>query len=628
MNFSLQRIRVKGFRGVRGQVTLDFSSVLPGLYFVRGENRESPRYGSNSAGKSTFFSESLIWALTGEVSKSRRTGSAVENRGAASGTEVSVEFLLDGDRHVVSRTRSPNGLFVDGRQCEQRDVEKLLPMTEAVLRKTIVIDQFGEPFLRLRPEAKSQMFTDTLDLDKWLRAADSASEAADAAAKKLQSSKSAQEGCARALAEARDQYEQARDLEEKFEVELEAKIAAAKAALKNARRAANDCRLALDVARSHGTDTDGVLALNDEKSKLRRLQVSARSASADLLTATRELTSLNKRLSLYSGDASTCPECGQLVNEEHVRNKHAELKKDVATAKANLADAAGASEDASEAVSKSEKKIEKLEQGQKAALELLAVIAAAAEKSIAADRESNRLSQELDKLADQDNPHKRQCDGLETRIKKLRAEQKQLKVACDQLEADAEVAKFWVRGFREIRLEQIDAALLELEVASNRHAEALGLEDWRIAFATERETKKGTITHGFTASIYPPGEDDAISLDTYSGGGEANRWQHAVTFALSEVLLSRAGLVTDFEVVDEPTTHLSPEGIDDLLSCLSDRARELNRRIFLIDHSSLSYGSFDGVISVVKTKDRGSYIDDDGGVLPPSGRERVTLDAA
>jgi len=157
-------------------------------------------------------------------------------------------------------------------------------------------------------------------------------------------------------------------------------------------------------------------------------------------------------------------------------------------------------------------------------------------------------------------------------------------------------------------------------MASNRHAESLGLDGWEIGFATERETKKGTMSHGFSVFLFPPGQKETVAFEAYSGG-ETQRLQRAVTFGLAEVLLARSGIETDFEVLDEPTIHLSLEGVDDLLSCLRDRAVDLGRRILIIDHHALDRGAFDGVITVVKTADRSIRLED-GGLLT---RERVRL---
>jgi ABC-type multidrug transport system ATPase subunit len=76
----------------------------------------------------------------------------------------------------------------------------------------------------------------------------------------------------------------------------------------------------------------------------------------------------------------------------------------------------------------------------------------------------------------------------------------------------------------------------------------------------------------------------------------------AVSFALSEVLLSRAGLSPNIEIYDEPTKGLSPNGIADLLEHLRDRALELGRAVFVVDHHSFDRGLFDGTLMITKGK--------------------------
>jgi len=81
---------------------------------------------------------------------------------------------------------------------------------------------------------------------------------------------------------------------------------------------------------------------------------------------------------------------------------------------------------------------------------------------------------------------------------------------------------------------------------------------------------------------------------------ESQRWMLAVTFGLSEVLLARAGILPNIEMLDEPTQHLSQAGIDDLLDHLKQRAIDAQRAIYFIDHRALDRGAFDGVIQIEK----------------------------
>jgi ABC-type uncharacterized transport system ATPase subunit len=77
--------------------------------------------------------------------------------------------------------------------------------------------------------------------------------------------------------------------------------------------------------------------------------------------------------------------------------------------------------------------------------------------------------------------------------------------------------------------------------------------------------------------------------------------------ALSEVLLGHANIEIDLEVLDEPTKHLSDEGVRDLGEMLAARAEQIERRILYIDHSAYEGSQFASTITVRKTNE-GSQI--------------------
>ncbi len=614
MLFSLQYLIIVNFRGVRKQIKLDFTNTKPGLYFVQGRNEAEPSLGSNGSGKSSIFTESIDWVLTGKTSRSQRPGSDVENWfSEKETTSVEIGFALDDSQHVITRTRNPNSLICDGRRVEQRDVDLLLPITDAVLRRSVLINQFGEMFLSLRPEAKSQIFTETLNLDLWLQAADRAAESQKDKEREIQSLERKTDSNKAASVEANSHFEVAQKGEEDFEDNIKALLAESNKKVKNARCTALECLFALDEARGAFGSSDKVVLLNDlrsEERKLRRLHVEEESI---LKSAEREIRQLRIRLSQYSID-KICPECGQKVSDKHIKEKRTSLLGEIYNVEQRIKNLIVSIERVGEELTNISKAVIDAEKAAAEQNELLAKIAVSAERSLVAGREVRRIEAEIEELKTRKNPFTKQCDDMEIRIKELVKEGKILKKQIDEENKLLEIYRFWQRGFREIRLEQIDATLLELELTTNKHAESLGLSNFEIGFSTERETKKGNISHSFSVFLFPPDQKDPISWESYSGG-ESQRWQLATTFGLAEVLLARSGITTDFEVIDEPTRSLSLEGVDDLLVCLKDRAHDLGRRIWLIDHHVLDRGSFDGVVTAVKTKERGTYLEDPQGIL-------------
>jgi DNA repair exonuclease SbcCD ATPase subunit len=205
----------------------------------------------------------------------------------------------------------------------------------------------------------------------------------------------------------------------------------------------------------------------------------------------------------------------------------------------------------------------------------------------------------LEDLTRQVNTHRQKAETLKAAFTKLYKQ-----VAGDKAEIAEQtkalgMAEYWAGAFKEIRLELIDAVLTELSLAATQHAEALGLSGWRIAFATERETKSGSLSAVFNVLLYPD-QDEPIRFEAYSGG-ESQRLQLAIAFGLSEIVLARAGVTVNLAAFDEPTRGLSAEGVEALLEHLADRAKTLKQTVYVIEHHSLERGAFDQTLLVRKT---------------------------
>jgi DNA repair exonuclease SbcCD ATPase subunit len=77
---------------------------------------------------------------------------------------------------------------------------------------------------------------------------------------------------------------------------------------------------------------------------------------------------------------------------------------------------------------------------------------------------------------------------------------------------------------------------------------------------------------------------------------------------MSDLILAQRGIASKFEIWDEPTSHMSPEGVESLLETLAERARANDKQIWVVEHSSVPMGSFSWVVRVTRDVD-GSYIE-------------------
>ncbi len=605
MNLLFKRIELNNFGSFSGSHSFQLQRQS-GLYFITGDNRAEPSLTSNGTGKSTLFN-ALFWALTGKTLRIQRPGASIESWYSPSTVKVTLDLQVNGTDYQITRTRKPNSLTLNGQLIDQQVINDLIKLNEETLKRTLLVGQFVPLFLDLKAEQQSSLFSEALNLDLWLTAADNASKqfkVYEAKATKLEVSKATLSG---GLAQLKEQYTLETSREKTFNTDKKRRLVELREQLAAAieiRNAAESCFNAATAMESDAAVSSTGDASSHAARALERENTQIEAAlAAELRVNLREAEVTKANLSRYQAANEVCPECNQPVNQDHIQQKVTELTLHYKT------------------LLKQVKQIEQdhlkttkmLEQSR---LDLTKAEADARAKQIAyieqqrqfsdlkrqfdsASYKVKELEKELDKAKHATNPYTESCERLAETYFNTEEKIKDLDSQLKEVNETSSIYKYWTTAYKEIRLNLIDETLQELEIAANRHIQSLGLDDWQIEFKTERENKSGTISHSFTTVIYPNGQTKPIPFESYSGG-ESQRLQLAVTAALSEILLSRAGISTNIEILDEPSRNLSQQGIIDLLECLKERAAELNRCIYFIDHNSLESGYFDQVITIQK----------------------------
>lgn len=307
-----------------------------------------------------------------------------------------------------------------------------------------------------------------------------------------------------------------------------------------------------------------------EKQRIERLRTDLKkekekvtSAEDAILFARKALKNLEIKLAKAKTAATKCPTCGQPV-----------ANKDLDALLRNQGDF--------------ERQLRGLEREKDAFARNVAEIKGMIDKGARTNPYKDQIEQKIDARATAKN-----------RIKKLKAE-------IEGLDQDHAAVSFWVQGFKRVRLFIVEQTLRQLEIEINNSLASLGLLDWQVELDVERENKSGGITKGFTVLVHAPGAPGPVRFEAWSGG-ETQRLRLAGNMGLGNLIMEQAGLRSSIEFYDEPSRHLSQEGMLDLADTLQQRALDTGKRIWVIEHNLLDY-SYADILTVLKDKN-GSHIE-------------------
>lgn len=578
------------------KLTLDLSGYRGGLHFLRGQNKLDPGLGSNGAGKSTLW-DAVCWCLYGRTPSGLKT---TDVRAWHSDKTPEVTLVVNGK----TVKRSAGKLWIDTNVVGQEDVNRLVGLNADTFFHTVVLGQ-GQPlFLDLSPRDKMAKISTVLDLDRWDIRAEHA-KAKMTRLEKLQARLGGEQGVMRTRHKFVDEeLEQLQQRAEDWSRDQLKKLQKLEDELKDAQGRIGKLGAEHDKA---DLAYDGAmldLRLLDKDDDRVVQQINAASLDWDrhdlqMAKLREERDQIEFDLSLVPGK---CDKCGQPIGgkaREVMRNKmldrfddlEDELKKDRIGPALLLrvqelkqeeqrirATAAGFRQNADKA---------------KAMLDMTTPLLAELKALV---NSHGKLEQDLKDAA---NPYAEQVAQRRRERKKLKADLEELEARLERLSGQIERTKFWVKGFRDVRLYVVDTLMAELEMATNAMLPEVGLLDWQVRYDIERTTKKGTTQRGINTLIFSPDNKSAVRWEAWSGGeGQRLRLIGALSFA--DVLLRHSGMQTNLEVLDEPTQHLSSQGVRDLVEFLQGRAKAYERTVFFIDHHAVESSLFDSVTTIVK----------------------------
>lgn len=607
MYIKFHSIRLLRFRSFLNETILHFDSIGPGLYFLRGRNEFEPKLGSNGSGKSSIL-DALLWCLYGKTVQGLKNLDIAPWTGKGK-TEVELTVFIDKQQHTIKRTANPNLLTIDNREVGQDSIFKLIPIPLDVVPYTIILGQRQLLFFDLLASEKLKVFASSLNLERWDARAAHASEVVRNLETEIAVRETELVSFEQRLESVKIDFLKQKERADHWDAEradfltnkekekhsLEKKLAPLLSARDNA-------DLTLDRAETELR----ALNLNTLTQELFAANLKFEKAKQEELTTGRRQQELAEMLE--QADKQVCPTCSQPLKGKHLHELRSAFERqieelDIAKVNSKVAAYQAERDKLQISVANNEKAARQFQQDADNSRDALlqtnkAIAGVQAEISVI-----DNLYQEY---ANQDNPYREQLTVLRRRKATTEQEIDKAKEALAAKKEYCESVRFWIKGFKDIKLYTLEEILQELEITTNAMLEQFGLINWKIEYDVERETKSKTIARGLNISVFSPNNSKPVKWECWSGG-EGQRLRLIGTLALGSVLLNHLGVATNLSVFDEPTESLSQEGIVDLVDLLAQRAADAKMACWLIDHHTVESSRFKDVITVVKDN-KGSRI--------------------
>lgn len=608
MRVEFNQITIEHFKEFRTKQTINFARLGSGVHFVSGINEVEPRLGSNGAGKSTIF-DALTWCLFGQTVSGLR-GTDIRTWGSKAHALVSVIVVVNDAPFVIARSTKTNGRWIDDRVVEQAEIDRLLGLTITNFPHTLLLGQGAPLFFDLNRVDKMRLLSETLDLDRWEERSKAAAKAVQAFAGDMQAAEARAEELARtkagaitALADLRTKSTGWEEERATREAERGKSIAKLEKQLVVEERQRGEYDLAHDSAETE------LRALKEKQARSTKALIAASKvvgeAVANLRTVGRDLIDLRDQMPVGGDD---CPTCGQSLKGTALQKHRNAVVKRITELETE------------------EKAAKKAETAAIKARDTLDVEAAQIAKHIAAfntksdeakdnhtraERRVSEINAELKSLRTASAAGDDERNPYSPLIKKARGQVDTIKGLIDENEALLRIiekkrdrTQYWVKGFKQVRLYLLQEVLEELQGVTQTLLPQIGLDDWLCEFAMERETQAGKVSPGLNVNIYKPGSDVQVKWESWSGG-EGQRLRLIGAIALSQVLLRRAGVECDMLILDEPTRHLSPEGVAETIDFLIDLG--VDHQVFYVDHTAQNNRRFASTL-IVRRDEHGAKI--------------------
>lgn len=613
-----------------------------GLVLIQGVNAGDSSAASNGAGKSTLMN-SLVWCIYGETSHGVK-GDDVLSTGHEKNCRVKVTIEDEGKRYAIIRHRKhkefKNRLIVrgeDGDMTKGKDsltqefVERLIGASKEVFMASIYASQEAMPDLPgMSDKNLKTIVEEAAGVDRLTKAYAIARERANAAAARMETTKTKMDACLSLVESAQNELESAKTSSEAWERDRSERLDVARADLVGAEVTLTEVEMELRSLPEQIRDTEN--AIGKEREKLASKEehdaklVKVRGAITDIRASIRITENIQKEamqraraLKVKAEEVNTkvgepCPTCGKAycledlstVKESFVEQARSEISQAQASAtsvakyqehleKALKIESSlvASTPDVSAIISRIEQLTKELGTLRHREKEVVAVEALVA-----------RARSEVDRITKETNPflavikrHEESLAANKSNYGVLKTELKNIQEQALLLDKARQV--YSPAGVRSHILTSVTPFL------NAQTAEYLNtLSDGNIVaeWSTMESTKKGEWRDKFNISVRKIGASK--TFQTLSGG-EKRKVRIACSLALQDLVASRASKNIELFIGDEIDDALDTAGLERLMGILEAKARERGT-VMIISHKEMK--SWFRETITVEVKEGRSYV--------------------
>lgn len=613
-----------------------------GLVLIQGVNAGDSSAASNGAGKSTLMN-SLMWCIYGETSHGVK-GDDVLSTGHEKNCRVKVTIEDEGKRYAIIRHRKhkefKNRLIVrgeDGDMTKGKDsltqefVERLIGASKEVFMASIYASQEAMPDLPgMSDKNLKTIVEEAAGVDRLTKAYAIARERANAAAARMETTKTKMDACLSLVESAQNELESAKTSSEAWERDRSERLDVARADLVGAEVTLTEVEMELRSLPEQIRDTEN--AIGKEREKLASKEehdaklVKVRGAITDIRASIRITENIQKEamqraraLKVKAEEVNTkvgepCPTCGKAycvedlstVKESFVEQARSEISQAQASAtsvakyqehleKALKIESSlvASTPDVSAIISRIEqltKELGTLRHREKEVVAVEALVARARSEVDRITKETNPFLAVIKRHEESLAANKSNYDVLKTELKNIQ-EQALLLDKARQVYSPA--------GVRSHILTSVTPFL------NAQTAEYLNtLSDGNIVaeWSTMESTKKGEWRDKFNISVRKIGASK--TFQTLSGG-EKRKVRIACSLALQDLVASRASKNIELFIGDEIDDALDTAGLERLMGILEAKARERGT-VMIISHKEMK--SWFRETITVEVKEGRSYV--------------------